>query len=77
MLVQRLRRLVERLRAWWRPADADERISGSGDVYLDPAYNGRYTAERQLQELNGEDPPDQVGPEEAPDERVSTGPRDW
>lgn len=59
-----LGRLVERLRSWWAVEDPDERIDGDGDVYLDPAYNGRYTAERHLKEYSeidesGEDPPDQ------------------
>jgi hypothetical protein len=43
--------LVSRLREWWAVEDPDERIEGSGDVYLDPAYNGRYAAERELQGL--------------------------
>lgn len=67
MIGSRLRRLVDRLRAWWQPADPDERISGSGEVYLDPAYNGRYTAERRLQEAAEDEPPeeaDYVGPHE-------------
>ncbi len=46
-----LRRLGERLRAWWHLEDPEERIEGSGQVVLDPAYNGRYTAERRLQDL--------------------------
>jgi hypothetical protein len=45
-----LRSLLERLRSWWAVDDPDERIDGEGDVYLDPAYNGRYTAERKLKE---------------------------
>ncbi len=43
--------LWTRLAEWWAVEDPDERIEGSGDVYLDPAYNGRYTAERRLQRL--------------------------
>ena len=59
-MISTLRRLLGRLRDWWRVENPEERIDGSGDVYLDPAYNGRYTAERQLQELanaEGEDDP--------------------
>jgi len=44
--------LFERLRSWWSVEDPDERIAGEGDVYLDPAYNGRYTAERHLKEYS-------------------------
>jgi hypothetical protein len=47
----RVRMLLARLRRWWAVEDPEERISGSGEVYLDPAYNGRYTGERRLQEL--------------------------
>jgi hypothetical protein len=43
--------LLERLREAVRVEPADERIDGTGDVYLDPAYNGRYTAERELKRL--------------------------
>lgn len=46
-----LGRLRKRLADWWAVEDPDERIEGSGEVYLDPAYNGRYTAERKLNEL--------------------------
>ena len=59
-MISTLQRLLGRLRDWWRVENPEERIDGSGDVYLDPAYNGRYTAERQLQELanaEGEDDP--------------------
>jgi len=44
-----LQSLLERLRSWWAVEDPDERIKGGGDVYLDPAYNSRYTAERNLE----------------------------
>jgi hypothetical protein len=60
VLISTLRRLLGRLCDWWAVEDPGERIDGSDDVYLDPAYNGRYTAERQLQELanaEGEDDP--------------------
>jgi len=40
--------MLAKLRAWWTLDDPDERIEGSGEVYLDPAYNGRYAAERNL-----------------------------
>lgn len=50
-----IRRLLggirSRLRDFWELEDPEDRIDGSGSVYLDPAYNGRYTAERRLQEL--------------------------
>ena len=52
-----VRSLLERLRSWWAVDDPDDRIEGSGEVDLDPAYNGRYTAERRLKqyaELDGE-----------------------
>jgi len=49
-----IRKFAERLRArigsFWDLEDPEERIEGSGEVYLDPAYNGRYEAERELQE---------------------------
>lgn len=53
--------VLERLRGWLvgllgrDGADADradaDRVEGSGEVILDPAYNGRYTAERSLQRM--------------------------
>jgi len=43
--------LRTRWRGFWDLADPEERIQGSGEVHLDPAYNGRYTAERRLQKL--------------------------
>ena len=43
-------RVRERVRSFWDLEDPEERIEGSGEVYLDPAYNGRYEAERELQE---------------------------
>jgi hypothetical protein len=46
-----LRAMLAKLRAWWTLDDPDERIEGSGEVYLDPAYNGRYAAERNLNAL--------------------------
>jgi hypothetical protein len=58
-----LRSLLGRLRSWWAVEDADERIEGSGEVYLDPAYNGRYTGERRLQQFSQLD-------EDHDDERV-------
>ncbi len=44
--------LLARLREWWRVDDGDERFEGSGEVILDPAYNGRYRGERELQRLS-------------------------
>ena len=32
--------------------DLEERIEGTGEAYLDPAYNGRYEAEREMQRLS-------------------------
>lgn len=46
-----LSNLRTRLAEWWAVEDPDERIEGTGEVYLDPAYNGRYTAERRLNDL--------------------------
>lgn len=43
--------LRARLAEWWAVEDAEDRIEGSGETHLDPAYNGRYTAERRLREL--------------------------
>lgn len=31
--------------------DPDDRIEGSGEVILDPAYNARYEGERDLQRM--------------------------
>jgi hypothetical protein len=42
-------RLRERIAAFWDLEDPEERIEGSGEAHLDPAYNSRYTAERRLQ----------------------------
>ena len=50
-----LARLWHRLRDRVAVEDPEERIEGSGDVYLDPAYNGRYEAERELQRLSNVD----------------------
>jgi hypothetical protein len=47
-----IRTILTRLRELVAVEDADERIEGSGEVILDPAYNGRYEAERQLQQLS-------------------------
>ena len=48
-----IRRLLCRVRArvasFWDLEDPEERIEGSGEVYLDPAYNSRYEGERELQ----------------------------
>jgi hypothetical protein len=45
-----LARLRARARSFWKLEDPEERIEGSGEAYLDPAYNSRYEAERELQE---------------------------
>lgn len=47
-----LRPLLARLREWIEVEDPEERIRGPGDVVLDPAYNGRYEAERELKRLS-------------------------
>jgi len=47
----RVRQLPARFREWWAVDDPEERIEGPGEAYLDPAYNGRYTAERELKRL--------------------------
>lgn len=46
-----LRAVLARFREWIAVEDPEERIRGPGDVILDPAYNGRYEAERELQRL--------------------------
>lgn len=46
-----LRAVIARLREWIAVEDPEERIRGPGDVVLDPAYNGQYEAERELQRL--------------------------
>jgi hypothetical protein len=50
-MLSSLSRLRARIAEWWAVEDPEDRIEGSGEVHLDPAYNGRYTAERRLQEL--------------------------
>lgn len=50
-MTARVSALLGRLRRWWTLEAPEERIEGSGEVYLDPAYNGRYTAERRLRQL--------------------------
>jgi hypothetical protein len=55
-------RLVTRLREWWAVEDPEERIEGSGEVSLDPAYNGRYTAERERERLVDADRDEGDGP---------------
>lgn len=47
-----LARVAARVRGFWDLEDPEERIDGSGEVYLDPAYNSRYEAERNLTELS-------------------------
>ncbi|WP_135821293.1 hypothetical protein [Halostella litorea] len=60
MIRAALARLWHRIREAVAVADPDERIEGSGEVYLDPAYNGRYEGERELQRLsNAEEDPEE------------------
>jgi len=47
-----LRRALQRVREWIAVEDPEERIEGSGKTHLDPAYNGRYEAEREMQRLS-------------------------
>jgi hypothetical protein len=47
-----LRRALQRVREWWSVEDPEERIEGSGEVHLDPAYNSRYEAEREMQRIS-------------------------
>ncbi len=47
-----LRRALQRVREWWSVEDPEQRIEGSGKTHLDPAYNGRYEAEREMQRLS-------------------------
>lgn len=46
------RTVLRRVREWWRIEDDAERFEGSGEAILDPAYNGRYRAERALERLS-------------------------
>lgn len=39
--------------------DPDDRIEGSGEVILDPAYNARYEGERELKRLSDIDVEDE------------------
>jgi hypothetical protein len=57
-MIPLLSKLRARLAEWWAVEDPEERIEGSGEVYLDPAYNPSYTAERNLQELSAADEPE-------------------
>ena len=50
-MIPLLSTLRTRLAEWWAVEDPEERIEGSGEAYLDPAYNPSYTAERRLQEM--------------------------
>lgn len=59
-----LRSLLQRLRSWWAVDDPDERIEGGGGVYLDPAYNSRYTAERALEAYANLDEQSDESPEQ-------------
>ncbi|PSQ41627.1 hypothetical protein BRD10_00180 [Halobacteriales archaeon SW_12_71_31] len=44
--------LLDRLRALFGGSDdREERTEGSGEVYRDPAYNGRYEAEREVERI--------------------------
>jgi hypothetical protein len=50
-MIPLLSKLRARLAEWWAVEDPEERIEGSGEVHLDPAYNEQYTAERRLRKL--------------------------
>jgi hypothetical protein len=52
--------ILARIREWWAVDPPEERIEGSGEVYLDPAYNGRYEAEREMQRLAAADEDDEA-----------------
>jgi hypothetical protein len=52
MLRAALSTVRRRLAQWWAVEDPEERIEGSGEAHLDPAYNSRYTAERRLKQLS-------------------------
>ena len=58
-MLSALSRLHARLAAWWSVEDPEDRIEGTGEVYLDPAYNGRYEAERNLKELADAETPEE------------------
>lgn len=47
-----LRAALARLRGLFASEDDEDRYDGTGEVYLDPAYNGRYEAERELRRLS-------------------------
>lgn len=49
MIRSLLGRVRARIASFWDLEDPEERIEGSGEVYLDPAYNSRYEGERELQ----------------------------
>jgi len=50
-----LGRLWTRIRDAVAVEDPEDRIEGSGEAYLDPAYNGRYEGERELRRLSNVD----------------------
>lgn len=62
LVARSLRRLVTRFREWWAVEDPEDRIEGSGEVSPDPAYNGRYTAERERERLVDADRDEGDGP---------------
>jgi hypothetical protein len=51
-MLSALSRFRDRLAEWWAVEDPEDRIEGSGEPYLDPAYNPSYTAERRLKETD-------------------------
>ncbi|WP_121820561.1 hypothetical protein [Halostella salina] len=55
MIRAALARLWNRLGDAVAVEDPEDRIEGSGEVYLDPAYNGRYEGERDIQRLSDAD----------------------
>lgn len=66
-----LESIVAQLRGVWEVTDPDERIEGSGEAYLDPAHNPRYTLERRLQDLEA------AKQEDVEDARESLGRRPY
>ncbi len=50
-----VRRLLARLRSWVGGDRVDDdRVEGSGREHRDPAYNGRYEAEREVDRIAAE-----------------------
>lgn len=53
-----LRAVLRWLRDLIAVEDSEDRIEGSGEVILDPAYNSRYEAEGELKRLSNIDDDD-------------------